>query len=73
MQVISNRSVWYTLSGILVGGSILAVAIFGIKQGIDFTGGSQMTVRFAERPTPTQVQATLAPLNLGDVTLQPVG
>ncbi|MFZ2804249.1 MAG: protein translocase subunit SecF [Patescibacteria group bacterium] len=73
INVIKLRPVWYTMSGILVGGSILCLAIFGLKQGIDFTGGTELTVRFDTQPAAVDVERSLQPLNLGDVTIQPVG
>jgi preprotein translocase subunit SecF len=73
MNIIKLRPLWYIISGILVGGSILCVAIFGLKQGIDFTGGTLMSLRFEHRPSTEEVQNILAPYNLGEVTVQPVG
>lgn len=73
MNVIALRKVWYGLSGVLVGGSILALAVFGLKQGIDFTGGSELSVRFKQRPTPVATEQALSSLNLGAMTVQPVG
>ncbi len=73
MKIIGLRKVWYVLSGALVGGSMIALAVFGLKQGIDFTGGSSMSVRFNQRPTPVQVEGALSKMDLGDITVQPVG
>lgn len=73
MKIIKLRPLWYLLSGTLVGGSIVLLATFGLKQGIDFTGGSLLSVRFDQRPTPVDMQKSLAPLNLGAMTIQPVG
>ena len=47
MTIIGMRKVTYTISGILVGASILALAVWGLKLGIDFTGGSLFEVEFA--------------------------
>lgn len=73
MNIIKLRYVWYTLSGILVGGSILCLALFGLKQGVDFTGGTLLSVRFQTQPSPVAVEQAIAPLNLGEVTVQPSG
>lgn len=40
VDVIGKRKIYLSISGILVGAAILAIAIFGFKQGIDFTGGT---------------------------------
>jgi preprotein translocase subunit SecF len=73
INIIKLRPVWYVLSAILVGGSILCLALFGLKQGIDFTGGTELTLRFDKQPAAVDVERTVQPLNFGDVTIQPVG
>lgn len=73
MSIIKLRKIWYAFSAILVGGSIAAVAVFGLKFGIDFTGGSFLSARFEKAPAPLEAEQALAPLNLGSMTIQPVG
>jgi preprotein translocase subunit SecF len=48
--------------------------MWGLKQGIDFTGGTLMAVRFVERPSSTDVQRVLdqSGVELGSVVIQPV-
>lgn len=71
---ISLRRFWFTLSGVLVLGSALALIIFGLKPGIDFTGGSLIELEFLnERPAVTEVQDALAPLDLGTIVAQGTG
>ena len=41
---IGHRRIWYMISGALMVISILAVAIFGLKWGIEFTGGAEFQV-----------------------------
>lgn len=72
-NIIKLRPVWYILSALLVGGSIVCFAVVGLKQGIDFTGGTEMTVRFAQRPSPVDVERSLSSFQLGEITVQPVG
>ena len=73
MKIIGVRKIWYAISILTVGGSILALSLFGLKQGIDFTGGSLLFVRFDQRPTPEVAEKTLAEFNLGGMVIQPVG
>lgn len=73
MKIIKNRWIWYLLSGVLVGGSIVLLSVFGLKQGIDFTGGTLMSVRFEKRPTAVDAEKALSALNLNAVTIQPAG
>lgn len=65
--------VWYAFSALLVGGSLVLTGMYGLKQGIDFTGGSLISVRFENRPTVIDVEKALTSLELGGITIQPVG
>ena len=73
MNVIKLRWVWYTLSGSLILASIISVAVFGLKYGIDFTGGTLLAVRFQDRPTSVEVEHSLDGMNVGSIVVQPVG
>lgn len=72
-RIVKYRPIWFAFSASLVGLSIAAFAVWGLKEGIDFTGGSLLTVQFDNRPTTVEVERTLAPLELGSVVIQPVG
>jgi len=48
--------------------------MFGLKPGIDFTGGSLLEVEFAvDRPNNQAVSEALSPLGLNNLVIQPVG
>ncbi|OGY81859.1 MAG: protein-export membrane protein SecF [Candidatus Kerfeldbacteria bacterium RIFCSPHIGHO2_12_FULL_48_17] len=63
------------LIGISIGLAVLSavsLAVWGLKLGIDFTGGTQMRVSFSEqRPEIESVKSSLQTLELGDVSVQP--
>jgi preprotein translocase subunit SecF len=40
LNISDNKHIYLSISGVLVGVAIAAIAIFGFRQGIDFTGGS---------------------------------
>ena len=75
MNIIGHRNIYLTFSGILVLGSMLALLVWKLNVGIDFTGGSVMEVQFTRgtKPTVDNVKEVLAPLNLGDIIVQPIG
>src|SRR3989344_232262 len=74
MEIIKNRKIPFTISGILFVVSVIALFLFGLKPGIDFTGGALMEVRFGnERPEISEVQLALSEMNLGEVLIQPTG
>src|SRR5512143_3264586 len=58
---------------------LIAIGLFGIfglkglKFGIDFAGGTQITVRFAERPNLDRLRKILDSANLGETGLQRYG
>ncbi len=65
INITKRRRLWFTISGILVGLSILATVIFGFRLGLDFTGGARWTVHFHETPMErTAVDNFFADLNL---------
>lgn len=73
-SIIQKRNIWLTISGLLFVAAVVALALWGFKFGIDFTGGSLLEVRFiADRPTVTETQDALADLGLGSLTVQPAG
>ncbi len=54
--------------------SILALVFWGLKLGIDFTGGSLIELDFKNnRPANQEVQEQLADLNLSTLHIQPTG
>jgi len=75
-SVVKTRLVWYVLSAVMIGVSLFSFAAFGLKQGIDFTGGSLMSVRFeGARPSASDASDTLTKsvADLGSIVAQPAG
>ncbi|HDZ54738.1 MAG TPA: protein translocase subunit SecF [Candidatus Nealsonbacteria bacterium] len=71
---IKYRKFYYFFSGVLILGSIFSLVVFGLRPGIDFTGGSILEIEYrAERPSNQEVQGKLADLDLGSIVLQPTG
>ncbi len=75
MFIVNHRKFFYALSAILVAGSLVALAVWGLKPGIDFKGGSIVEVDYATstRPATTAIQPGLNALNLGEYSLLPAG
>ena len=54
--------------------ALLALALWGLKPGIDLSGGSLLQVSFpGGRPAVTEVQKVVATLPIGEVRVQPTG
>jgi len=74
IQFVKYRKIFFVFSGILILGSLVCLGIFGLKPGIDFTGGSILEVEYkTERPSNQIIKDKLADLNLGTIYLQPTG
>lgn len=73
MNIIKLRALWFVISGVLIVASIVSLAVFGLRFGIDFTGGTLISVRFQDRPGSVEIQHSLDGMNIGDIVVQPVG
>ncbi len=75
IHIIQKRKYTYWISGVLAVLSIAAIAVFGLRLGLDFKGGTMIEVRFAKSPAPqvTEVQNALATLDLRSLTVQATG
>lgn len=72
---IKYSKIWLTLSAIIAIASVLALAKWGLKPGIDFTGGSLLEVSFSQnRPAvETMNQVLTGDLKLKDAVVQGSG
>ncbi len=74
IQIIKYRGLSYGLSFVLLAAAIASLAVWGIKYGIDFNGGSLLEVEFkTARPAVQAVEQSLAEFNLGYNVIQPTG
>jgi preprotein translocase subunit SecF len=74
MGIVKHRKIWYMISGLLVLASIFSIFYFGLKLGIDFTGGSLLEVEYKDvRPAISDLQAAVNKLSFGTIVLQPSG
>jgi preprotein translocase subunit SecF len=72
-KIIQRRKIWYTVSITLVAISLIGWFLWGLKFGLDFTGGSLMDVTYSQqRPSMDQVQAVFKQANF-NVVVQPSG
>ncbi|MFA6382759.1 MAG: protein translocase subunit SecF, partial [Candidatus Buchananbacteria bacterium] len=75
ISIIKQRKIWLTFSSLMFVISLILFASFGLKLGIDFTGGSLLELEFytQEQPTNQQINDALAPLGIDNMTIQSVG
>ncbi len=54
------------ISWALIVTGFISIAVHGgLRFGIDFSGGTQIVLKFANRPEPAKIESILKPLNLG--------
>ena len=64
-KIIQTRKIWYTVSIVLVSLSIIGWFLWGLKYGIDFTGGSLLDVSYStQRPSMEQMQTAFKNVGL---------
>lgn len=82
MRIFHNTSIrfmhfkwlWMGISLAAITASILLVAVGpGLKLGVDFAGGTQITVKFKGEPDPPRIRKALEELRIGTVTIQRFG
>src|SRR3990167_44425 len=71
MQIIKYRKIFYLFSALLFVVSILAISVWGLRQGVDFSGGSLLSVSFnGQNPTIEEVKNVLAELDFKDASVR---
>ena len=73
MFIIKHRKIWYAFSLLIVIASLFSIFKFGLKQGIDFTGGALLEVEYAVKPYISVVRQKIEGLSLGNAVVQPSG
>lgn len=56
----SRRKIWYAISMIAIVPGLISLVLFGLKLGIDFTGGTLWEIQFNQSVTSEQVKEVLA-------------
>ncbi len=73
LPIIKYRNLWFTLSVVLTIASIASILAYGLRWGIDFTGGSLMELRVDQMPQIQEVNDLLGGAGYKDSVVQPVG
>jgi len=71
LNIIGRKSIFLSFSGILVLASVVAIGIFGLRPGIDFTGGTQWQIQLSDSNLEAQpIQDLFADLGVQNVLVQ---
>ncbi len=72
LNIIKNRKIWLSVSGILIALSITALSLWGLNFGIDFTGGSLLETKFTNyQPSISEIEGSLAGTGVTNLVIQP--
>jgi preprotein translocase subunit SecF len=74
MFIISNRGIFFAITGALVAISLASLVAFGLHLGIDFTGGTLVQVAYPnERPAPQLVEDALKGAGIHGYSIREAG
>ncbi|MDO8500017.1 MAG: protein translocase subunit SecF [bacterium] len=74
MNIIGHRKIFFITSGVLFLVSVLVVALWGLRLGIDFTGGSILEVEYAaSRPDTSALKAEIDSAGLNGLLFSSTG
>jgi preprotein translocase subunit SecF len=73
LDFVGKRHLFILLSTAINVAAILLLIFVGLNYGVDFVGGSVVQVRFERETSADEIRNALAPLNLGEITVQDFG
>ena len=68
MFVITYRKIFLISAAVIMLGSLLIIGTLGVKQGIDFTGGSLTEVAYVTPPSKAEVESVVEAQDFGSVS-----
>ncbi len=66
-DIVGKRNLWFTISAILTIPGLIFIFLGGLKPSIDFTGGTEWEVRYADQPSAAEMTSTLTELGYEEV------
>ncbi|MGA2671323.1 MAG: protein translocase subunit SecF [Dehalococcoidia bacterium] len=73
IDFVGKRSWFFFISVLVLIASIASLAIFGLKAGIDFSGGTSLTLEFNSTIEQSQLRQEMAKLGYSEATIQKTG
>src|SRR5918992_5162065 len=68
-DIVGKRNLWFAISAVLTIPGIIFILLGGLKPSIDFTGGTEWEVRYADEPTAGEMTAALSEMGYEDVVV----
>lgn len=73
VDFVGKRKFFVALSSAINIAAVFLLIFVGLNYGVDFAGGSVVQVRFGRVASADQIRRALAPLDLGEITVQDFG
>jgi preprotein translocase subunit SecF len=73
LNIIKHYKFWFAVSGTILLLGIISLAVFHLRLGIDFRGGSQIQLQLSGTPDLTKIESVLNSENIGGTTVQQTG
>jgi preprotein translocase subunit SecF len=73
IDLVGKKQWFFLISGILIIAGIISLAVFGLKPGTDFAGGTSMTFQFSPPVEQSQLREEMAKLGYDKATIQNAG
>ncbi len=73
VDFIGKRHIWYTVSASLILVGLITIAIRGLNYGIDFIGGTELTLEFNPVARISEVRSALDKIGHGDAEIKTFG
>jgi len=73
IDFVGKKQWFFLISGILIVAGIISLAVFGLKPGTDFAGGTSMTLQFSPAVEQSQLREEMAKLGYDKATIQNAG
>jgi preprotein translocase subunit SecF len=72
-DIVGKRNLWFAISALLTIPGLFFIVLGGLKPSIDFTGGTEWEVRYADEPTAAEMSAALAELGYDEAIVTQLG
>jgi preprotein translocase subunit SecF len=69
-DIVGKRRWYFAFSALITIPGLIFIVLGGLKPSVDFTGGTVWQVRYADDPTPAEVQAALVELGHPEATVR---
>jgi len=73
IDLVGKKRWFFRISGILIVAGIISLAVFGLKLGTDFAGGTSMILQFSPAVEQSQLREEMAELGYDKATIQNAG